>query len=91
MHSFTSLVVRYEHWSNVGHLGVDQRLDPIRHRVVRVEDVEKLGTRGKDEIFAQAIETADGNKHCCDKKERKKERPAQRARKVVLNRVDYRG
>ena len=60
MHALAALVVRYEDGRHVDHFGVDERLDAVGHRIVRVENVEEARTRRQNEVLAQPVDAA----HC---------------------------
>ena len=66
MHAFSSLVVWHEDGSAADVSGLDERLDPERHRVERVVDVEHVRAGGQTELRAQHVDAADPQKQGCN-------------------------
>lgn len=63
MHSFSPLVMRYQHGSVLVRVGVYQRLHPVGHRIERVEYVEESRTRRQVEVLTEVVNAANRHEH----------------------------
>ena len=58
--------MRNQNRGHVDHVGVDQRFNPVRHRVVRMKNVEKFRACRKEEILAQPVDPSYADEHGCE-------------------------
>ena len=63
MHSFTSFVMRNQHWSIFRSFRINECLDSIGNRVEWMKYIEKSGTRWQYEVFTKHIDTSNCHKH----------------------------
>lgn len=63
MHPFAAFVVRNEKRWVLGEVRVNQRLDPVRNRIKRMENVEEQGAGGEGKVHPQWLDTSHRHEH----------------------------
>lgn len=63
MHSFPSLVMRYQHRSIFMSLRIDKSFNAIGNRIEGMKNVEESWAGRKNKVFAQCIDAPDSNEH----------------------------
>lgn len=63
MHPLPAFVMRYQHRSVLGSVGINQRFHSISYRVEGMENIEKSRTGREKKFFSEGFDAPDGYEH----------------------------